>query len=131
MFRSTTIILDRCEIGIGVHVAGTGAVAKLACRILDIRVLRFLVWAGLVFVRVAASTVRLERRELPIHNFRVALMTVGTSQVVSVIKRLVRQARMAIVNRRPGIRVVAQTAILRRIEMPRILSRRKCTVVAR
>jgi hypothetical protein len=131
MFRSRAILLDRCEIGIGIHVAGTGAVAKLTSGILNIRVLRFFVRAGFVITRVATGTVRLECRELPVNNLGVALVTFCASQIIPVILRLVRQARMAIVNWRPGIRVVTQTAILRRIEMPRVLSRRKRTVVAR
>lgn len=79
-------------------------------------------WAGLVITRVATGTVWLERRESPVNNLCVALVTFSANQVIPVILRLVRQAGMAVISWRPGIRAVAQAAVLTRIEVARVLS---------
>ena len=79
---------------------------------------------------MAAGAVRLECRELPVNDFCIALMTVSTGQRIAVIKWFVRKSGVAVVCWRPGIRVVAQTAVLCRIEVPRILACCKRTVVA-
>jgi len=84
----------------------------------------------LVVARMAASTIRLERRELPLHDLGVALMALSALQVVAVVLRLIRQARVTIVCRSPRVRAVAQTAILGGIEVPRIRTGCLCAVVA-
>jgi hypothetical protein len=77
---------------------------------------------GFVITCVATGAVGLERRESPVNDLCVALVTFSASQVIPVILRLVRQTGMAVISWRPDIRAVAQTAILRRIEVPRVLS---------
>ena len=77
---------------------------------------------GFVITRVATGAVGLERRESPVNNLCVALVTFSASQVAKVILRLVRQARMAVIGRCPDIRAVAQAAVLRCVEVARILS---------
>lgn len=131
MFGPRPILLDSCERSVGIHVASTGTITQFAGGIFDIRVLRFLVRAGLICARMATGTIWLECRELPVDNLCVALVTVGTGKVVAVIERFVRQTCVAVIGWRPGIRVVASPAIHVRIEVPRILTRRKRAVMAR
>ena len=131
MFRSGAILLDYCERSIGIDVTSARTVMQLASGIFDIRVLRFLVRARLVFARMATGTIWLECRELPVNDIRVALMTIGACQVVSVVLRLVRQARVAVVSGSPRVRIVASPAIYGRIEVPRVLPRCKRAVMAR
>jgi len=57
-------------------------------------------------------------------------MACGTQQRRAVIERLVRQARVAVVRGSPRIRAMAQTAVLRGIEVTRVLAGRYCAVVA-
>ena len=79
---------------------------------------------------MATSTVRLESGKLPIHDVGVAAMAVRAGQVVAVILRFVRQAGVAIVCRRPCVRVVAQAAVLRGIEVSGVWTCRGGAVVA-
>ncbi len=67
---------------------------------------------------MTTTTIRLERRVLPVHNLGIALMTFGALKIVAVILRLIRQARVAVISGRPCIRRVAQTTVLRGIEVP-------------
>ncbi len=89
-----------------------------------------LVWPRLVVVRMTGCTVGLERRELPVDELRVRLMAIGAQLRATVIERLVGQPGMTIVRRRPRVRVVTQTAVLRSVEVPRILAGRNGAVVA-
>ena len=87
--------------------------------------------AGSVISGMATGAVRLECGELPVDHFCIALVAGSASQVSAVILRLVRQARMAVVGRCPGIRAVAQAAVLRCVEVARIRPCCERTVVAR
>ncbi len=102
--------------------ASAGTVTQFTGGIFDVRILRLLVRPRLVVAGVTTRTVRLERGELPGHNFSVALMAFGACQIAAVVLRLIRQARVAVIGRHPCIRAVAKTAVLRGIEMPRVLA---------
>jgi len=79
---------------------------------------------------MAARTIGLEGGELPAHNFGVALMAISASEIIPVIERLVGESGVAIVGWGPGIRVVAEAAVLRRVEVPWVLPCCERTVVA-
>ena len=61
---------------------------------------------------MAASTSRLVARRRPVDDFRIRLMTFGTVEVDTMVQRLVGQPAVAVVGRRPRVRVMAQPAIL-------------------
>ena len=79
---------------------------------------------------MAASTVRLKGWKLPVHDLGVAAMAVRAGQVAEVILRFVGQAGVAVVGRRPCIRVVAQTTVLGCIEVAGVCTSCGRTVVA-
>ncbi len=79
---------------------------------------------------MAARAVGLECGELPVHDFGVALMAISASEIIPVIERLVGESRVVIVRGAPGIRAVAEAAVLRRVEVPWVLSCCQCAVVA-
>lgn len=79
---------------------------------------------------MAAGAVRLECRELPAYSFRIALMAHGALKIAEVVKRFIRKPRVAVVNGGPGIRVVTQSAVRSRIEVPGVLACCERTVVA-
>lgn len=79
---------------------------------------------------MTTSAIGLERRELPVDNFRIALMAISALQVVAVVQWLIRQTNMLVIRWRPDVRVVTQAAVLRRIKVPRILAGRLRTIVA-
>ena len=88
----------------------------------------------LAIVIVICMTARaggLVPRGRPIDGFRVGLMALSAGKVAAVIERLVCQPRVTVICRRPCIRTVTQTAILRGVEVIRILASRKDTVVTR
>lgn len=80
---------------------------------------------------MATRAIWLECREPPIDDIGIALVAIRARQGVPVIERFVRQARVAIVSRRPCVRVVARAAVHGRIKVPRVLARRNRTVMAR
>ena len=84
----------------------------------------------LVVAGVATGTIWLERRELPSYDLGVALMAFGAREIIAVVLRLIRKPGMAVVGRRPRIRVVARAAILRGIEVSGILARCGRAIVA-
>ena len=110
--------------------ARAGAVPKFAGRIPPVGILGLLVRPRLVLVGMATCAIRLEGREAPVHGLGVTLVTSGAGEVAAVVERFVRQTRMVIVNGRPGVGVMAQATVLVRIEVTRILSRRRGAVVA-
>ena len=57
-------------------------------------------------------------------------MAIGALQVSAVILRFVGQTRVAIIRRRPGRWAMTQSAIVRRIEVSRIHTRRGSAVMA-
>jgi len=110
--------------------AGAATIAELAGRISSIGILMLFVRSRFVIACVTAGAVRLKGGELPVYDFGIVLMTSGTQKVAAVILRLIRQAGMAVICRRPGNRAVAQAAVLRRIEVTRVLTGRDRAVVA-
>jgi hypothetical protein len=58
-------------------------------------------------------------------------MTFGTVKVATMVQWLVGQPAVAVVGRRPCDRVMAQSAVLRGVEVSRIHASRRRTVVAR
>lgn len=130
MLRTWSVLLDRRKRTVRIDVTSSRAVAQFTGRILDIRILGLLVRPGLVVIAVAPGTVRLERRESPGNNFGIALMAFGTGEVAPVVERLVGQSGMAVVRWCPRVRVMAQTTVLGRIEVPRILAGCRRAVVA-
>ncbi len=58
-------------------------------------------------------------------------MTFGAVEIAPVVERFVCQTSVAVVDRRPGVRYVAEVAVLRRVKVTRIHSRRGSAVVAR
>lgn len=79
---------------------------------------------------MTAGTIRLERGITPVDSFGIALVTLGTRKIAAMIERLVRQSCMAVIDRRPGVGVMAQTTVLHGVEVPGVLSRRNRAVVA-
>ena len=79
---------------------------------------------------MAARAIGLECGESPVHDFGVALMAISASENISVIERLVGESRVVIVTGAPGIRAVAEAAVLRRVEVPWVLPCCQCAVVA-
>ena len=88
-----------------------------------------LVNTRLVVVRVTARAGWLVAWRRPGNNFGVRTVAVSALQISRVIHRLVTETHMAVVRRRPRVGVVAQTAILGRIEVSGIHSRCVRTVV--
>ena len=80
---------------------------------------------------MAASTSRLVAGRRPVDDFRIRLMTFGTVEVATMVQWLVGQPAVAVVSRRPRVRVMAQPAILGGVEVPGIHASRRRTVVAR
>ncbi len=101
---------------------GTGAVPQFTGRILEVRILGLFVRSRLVVASMAAGTIRLERREPPLHDLSVALMTLRTLQIAAVVQWFVWQPGVTDIRRGPRVRAVAQTAVLGGIEVPRILT---------
>jgi len=85
---------------------------------------------GLVVASVTACAIGLVARRRPADHFRVVLMALGAREVVAMILRLIRQAGVPVVGRYPRIRAVAQTTVLRGIEMALILPGGQGSVVA-
>lgn len=108
-------------------VAGTGTVAILANRF--ITAIPGFVLAGPIVTRMTTRTVRLERRILPGDGLGIGFVAFRTLQVATVILRLVRQRRMTVICRCPGIGGMAHVALQRRAEVIRVLTRRDCAVV--
>lgn len=98
--------------------ACTRTVAQLTGRVFGVRILALVVWSGLVIAGMATSTVRLQGGRLPGHDVGVAAMAFRAGQVVAMILRFVGQTGVAIVCRRPCIRVVTYAAVLRGVEVP-------------
>ena len=110
--------------------ARTRAVAQFACGVVSVGILVLLMRSGSVVTGMAARAVRLEGRIPPVDDFRVVLMTRRTREVAAMIERLIGQTRVTVVRRRPGVRVMAQAAVLAGIEVARILAGRCRAVVA-
>lgn len=114
--------LNRRHRRVRINMAGAGTVSQLTGRVLRVGILSLPVWPGFVVVCVTARTVRLKRGELPVDGLRIGLMTGSTQQRRLMILRLIRQACVTVIGWRPGNRVVAQAAILRRVEVTRVLA---------
>ena len=108
-------------------VTRTGTVAILAHRFIA-AVSRFVLVRSIV-ARMTTRTVRLERRILPGDGLGIGFVAFRTLQVAAVILRLVRQRRMTVICRCPGIGGMAHVALQRRAEVIRVLTRRDCAVV--
>jgi hypothetical protein len=80
---------------------------------------------------MAACTIRLEGRELPVDYFGVALVAVGALKIAAVVLWFVWQSGMPVIGRRPSVRNMAQAAILRCVEVRRILARGNGAIVTR
>ena len=78
------------------------------------------VLADSVVSRVTARAGRLVSGRRPIHRIRIGVVAVGAVEAALVIERFVAETGVTIVGRNPRRRAVAQTAILRSIEVPRI-----------
>ncbi len=78
---------------------------------------------------MAACAVGLKCGKLPVNNFAVVLVAFCALKIAAVIERFIRQTGVAEIGGSPGVRVVAQAAILCGIEMTRILARRRRAVV--
>ena len=89
-----------------------------------------LVHARFVVSRMAARAGGLVTWRRPADEIAVARVAPGTSKITAVIERFIRQACMAVINRRPGNRVVAQTAVLCSIEVSRVHAGGQGAVVA-
>ena len=79
---------------------------------------------------MATCAIGLESGIFPAHDFGVALVAVSTSEISPVIERVVGKSRVAKVSGGPGIRAVTEAAVLRRVEVPRVLACCLCAVVA-
>ena len=122
VFRAWPILLDRRHRGVGVDMTGAGAIAQLANRVPPVRVFRLLVGIGLVVIGMTSRTIRSESRRAVVHCLGIALVTFGARQVATVIKRLVRQAGVAVDVGCPLIGRMAQVALARRNEVIGILA---------
>jgi len=89
-----------------------------------------LVNTRLVVTRVTTGTVWRVTRGGPVDDLGIRAMALGAGKVAAVIQRFIAQPGMTVIDRPPGIRVVAQATVLRRIEMSRVLTGRKRAVVA-
>ena len=78
---------------------GAATVSKLACRVLDVRILVLFVWSRFVVACVTTRAIRLERTELPDDQLRIRLVAFRACQVATVILRLIRQGRVLEVGR--------------------------------
>jgi len=130
MLGTRTILLDSRQGRVRIDVTSARAVSEFAGRVSGVRVLVLLVRPRLVVAAVAPRTIGLERRETPAYGFGIALVADRARKVAAMIERLVWQSCMTIVDRSPRVRVVATAAVLRRIEMARVLSGRRRAVVA-
>ena len=123
MFRPWPIPFHNRHGLIPVRVASPGTVSQLAGRVQDFGAIYLLVRTRLVVSGVTTRTIRLECRVTPTDDFRIGLVAFGTPQVAAVIERLVWQAAVPVIHGRPCIGHVAESAVLRRVEMARILAR--------
>ena len=131
VFGARPVFLNCCQVTVRVNVTGTSTVSELAYRIAHIRVLVLLMRPGFIVARVATSAIRFECRILPDNDFRVALVALGTLQVVSMILRLIGQRSVAVVRGSPCVRVVARIALLRGTKVIRVLADCYNTIVTR
>lgn len=122
VFGTRPVLLNCRQITVRIDVTSTGTVSEFAYRVEDVWIFVLFVRSGLVVARVTAGTIRFECWILPDDGFRIRLVALGTLQVASVVLRLIRQRGMTIVRGRPGVRVVACIALLRGVEVIRILA---------
>ena len=105
------------------------AVAATARTILVVAQPIMFVDARLVINCMTTGTGGCIPRGRPINEFRVGLMANGAGEVAAVIEWLVCQTYVTVIRRCPGNRTVAQTAILRSVEVIWILACRSSSVV--
>ena len=110
--------------------AGAAAIAELTGRVFSVGILMLLVRPRFVIASVTTGTVGLKGGELPINHVRIVLMAGRTQQVAAVILWLIRQTGMAVIGGCPRNRAVAHAAVLRSIEVARVLTGRNRAVVA-
>ena len=130
MLDAVPRLLNGRHRGICINMARAGTVAQLTGRVIGIAIL--LVRPRSVVVRVTAGAIRLQGRQSPVNNFSVGLVAVGVGaiKVIAVIQWLIRQTRVSVIGWRPRIWAVAQTAVLRRIKVSRVLASRQVSIVA-
>lgn len=88
------------------------------------------VLARVVIIRMTPGAGGLVSRRRPAYGFRIRRMAGGAEEVAEVIQWFVGETRMAEISRYPCNRVVAKTAVLRRVEVPRVLAGCRCAIVA-
>jgi len=88
-----------------------------------------IVLAIVIVICVTARAGGLVTRGRPVDDFRIVLMAGGTWQVAAMILRLVGQSCVTVIHLRPYDRVVAQSTILRGVEVIRAFPSRLNTVV--
>ena len=130
MLGSRPVLLDRRHRCVRVDVACTGAVAQLADRVANVRVLVLLVRPWFEVVRMTTCTIGLERGVAPVDGFGVVLVAIGTEQWVAMVQRLVGQPHVPVCMWNPRDAVVTDVAFLLCDEVPRILARCNDAVMA-
>ena len=81
-------------------------------------------------IGVASGTIRLIHRERPINDLLVNLVTLGTSEIATMVEGFIDQADVPVDMRQPGICRVADIALLVRHEMAVVLARCRIAVMA-
>lgn len=87
------------------------------------------VFARLIVSCMTACASRLVGRRRPQDDLRVGLMAICTLQIAAVVQRFVSEPGVTVITRYPGVRNMAQAAILYRVEVVRSLARSCNTVV--
>ncbi len=82
-------------------------------------------------IRMASSTIRLERRRAVVDCLGIALVALGALEVAAMIKWLIRQACVTVVVRCPPVGCMTKVTFLRRHKVISVLASRNRTVVAR
>ncbi len=88
------------------------------------------VLARVIIIRMTTRAGGLVSRRRPAYGFRIRRMAGGAEEVAAVIQWFVGETRMAEIGRYPCNRTVAKTAVLRRVEVPRVLAGCRCAIVA-
>ena len=130
MFRAVPSLLYGRQRAIGVNMTGTRAVTEFADGVSHVRIFVLLMWPRFVLVRVTRRTIRLERGVAVLNLFRIRLMAICTGQVVAMVLRFIRQRRVPIICRRPGICDVALITLVISVEVSLVLANRLHAVVA-